>query len=139
MQRHSTNVRGYASVELNEKWGVVDKTGKEVIPVRYDAVKNSLASEQDNMRTRFDLFAVQLDGKWGFANKDGKEIIPLQYDEVSIYMKDIFTDGIPIYDERAEVRKDDCKYVIASEYLGKPVESIVDPKDGVEYYTYYTE
>lgn len=49
---------GLASVELNGKWGFIDKTGKEVIPFIYDSVW--YFSEG--------LAAVELNGKWGYIS-----------------------------------------------------------------------
>jgi Uncharacterized protein conserved in bacteria len=55
-----------------KKYGYIDKTGKEIIPIKYDGAK--LFSE--------DLLGVNLKGKWGFIDKTGKEIIPLKYEDV---------------------------------------------------------
>lgn len=60
---------GLAAVQMNNKWGFVDKTGKEVIPLQYDG-----ASFFSN-----GLAAVEKNSKWGFIDKNGKEIISLQY------------------------------------------------------------
>jgi serine/threonine protein kinase len=64
------------------KYGFIDKTGKEVIPLKYDvaeAFSERFARvgkrEQDNM-------------KYGFVDKTGKEITPLQYDFVEPFSED---------------------------------------------------
>ena len=50
----------------------IDKTGKEIIPIKYDGAK--LFSE--------DLLGVNLKGKWGFINKKWEIIIPASFDMV---------------------------------------------------------
>ena len=62
--------KGLADVTLNGKWGYIDKTGREIIPFKYD------------MAYAFGegLVAVCLNDKFGFVDKRGKEIIPLKYD-----------------------------------------------------------
>ena len=99
---------GLAPVELNGKWGCIDKTGKEVIPLKYYHVswfEGGLASVQFKLNGNFafinnkgevvvtlkynnvfgfaeGLAPVELNGKWGYVDKIGKEIIPLKYDAV---------------------------------------------------------
>ena len=69
-------------MSLNGKFGYyIDKTGKEVIPLKYD-----LKYDYDNMRDSGDfsegLASVKLNGKFGYIDKTGKEIVPLKYDAV---------------------------------------------------------
>ena len=52
---------GLALVNLNGKWGYVDKIGREVIPCKYD-----YACEFEE-----GLATVELNGKWGFIDKHG--------------------------------------------------------------------
>lgn len=61
---------GIARVELNDKWGFIDKKDQEIIPLKYDTAGFFI----------YDLAAVKLNGKWGFIDKTGKEVIPLKYD-----------------------------------------------------------
>ena len=61
---------GLAKVELNGKYGFIDITGQEVIPLKYD----------DAYVFREGLAEVKLNGKWGYIDKTGKEIISLKYD-----------------------------------------------------------
>ena len=61
---------GLAVVGLNMKFGFIDKSGKEVIPLKYDwgyDFSNGLAE-------------VRLNNKYGFIDKSGNEVIPLKYD-----------------------------------------------------------
>jgi hypothetical protein len=55
----------------NGKWGFIDKTGKEIIPCKYDKAKSFSEG----------LVAVQLNNKYGFIDYTGKEIIPCKYDD----------------------------------------------------------
>ncbi len=64
-------------MRLGGKWGFVDKSGKEVVPCRYDEVRYFL----------YGLAAVQLGGKWGFVDKSGKEVVPCRYDEVRDFLE----------------------------------------------------
>ena len=64
---------GIAIVKIHNKYGIIDKTGRDIItPYKYDYINeyvNGLAS-------------VKLNGKMGFINKEGKEVIPFKYNEV---------------------------------------------------------
>ena len=56
---------------MNGKYGFIDKTGKEVIPIKYDDA-NSFSEG---------LAMVRLDKKYGFIDKTGKEVIHIKYDD----------------------------------------------------------
>ena len=101
---------GLAAVELNGKWGYIDKTGKEVIPCQYDdtwgfedglaavAIKTSDGDQHgfidktgkvvvpfgkyENLTLGFSegMASVDINGKWGFIDTAGKEVIPGRYD-----------------------------------------------------------
>jgi len=62
---------GLASVELDGKWGFIDKTGEMVIPVRFDEAWNLT----DN-----GLVQVKLEG---FINESGSTIVPTIFDGAS--------------------------------------------------------
>ena len=66
---------GFAMVELNEKWGFINREGKEICEIKYDFV-----GDYHNGFAR-----VKLNGKWGFINREGKEICELKYDWVGSY------------------------------------------------------
>lgn len=64
-----------ALVSSGGKFGFIDRFGKEVVPVRYDAV--------ERWGLFFDGLAVVVSGdKRGFVDKSGKEVIPPKYDFV---------------------------------------------------------
>ncbi len=50
----------------------MNKEGQEVVPCRYDEVRDFEEG----------LAAVQRGGQWGFVNKEGQEVVPCRYDEV---------------------------------------------------------
>ena len=52
------------------KYGYIDKTGKEIVPPKYDYAMDFSEG----------FASVRLNGKWGVIDKTGKEIIPLKYD-----------------------------------------------------------
>ena len=64
---------GLAWVQLDRKWGFVDKSGEVVVPIIYDNVGSFFYEG---------LAAVMLDGKWGFIDKSGSEVVPFIYDIV---------------------------------------------------------
>lgn len=79
LQKHFSFKEGMAVVGINNKngffdykYGFIDKTGTEIIPLKYDYAEPF--SE--------DLACVELDGKCGFIDKTGNEVIPLKYDNV---------------------------------------------------------
>lgn len=61
---------GVAAILQNDKYGLVDLAGKEILSCQYD----SLYGFSDG------LAAVQISGKYGFIDTAGKEVIPFQYD-----------------------------------------------------------
>ena len=63
---------GVAAILQNDKYGLVDLAGKEILSCQYD----SLYGFSDG------LAAVQISGKYGFIDTAGKEVIPFQYDDV---------------------------------------------------------
>ena len=66
-------------MRLNSKYGFIDKTGKEVIPLKYD---NAFDFSEG-------LALVWLNEKCGYIDKTGKEVIPIKY-----YNADSFSEGL---------------------------------------------
>ncbi len=78
------------------KYGVIDRSGKLIIPPRFDSLflafdsRRSLpASEQLSIQENEDIFPAQLNHQWGYFDKNGKEVISPQYS-----MAGIFHDGL---------------------------------------------
>ena len=63
---------GFARIILNGKYGYIDKTGKEICPIKYDYAYGFSGG----------LAQVELNGKCGVINSQGKEIIPLIFDGI---------------------------------------------------------
>lgn len=63
---------GLAKVEKGGKFGFIDKTGKEVVPLQYD----------DAQDFNQELAAVNKEGKWGFVDKTGKERTAMIYEQI---------------------------------------------------------
>ena len=61
---------GLAQVKVGEKWGFIDKTGKQITPCLYDDARDFSEG----------LAKVIVGEKWGFIDKQGKQIIPCLYD-----------------------------------------------------------
>jgi hypothetical protein len=104
---------GLTAVKLNGKYGFIDRTGREIIPFRYDDAgvfseglakvringkwgfidrmgKEAIPSIYDNVGSFSEgLVAAQSNGKYGFIDKTGKEIIPFKYDDAGS-----FSDGL---------------------------------------------
>jgi hypothetical protein len=74
-KRVSSFREGLAFIDVDNKFGFVDKTGKVVITPQFDFVM-----------LFFEGFAaVKQDNKCGFIDKTGKIVINLQFDEVSFF------------------------------------------------------
>ncbi|WP_170880352.1 WG repeat-containing protein [Paenibacillus odorifer] len=83
---------GLAEVSKNGKWGFIDKSGKEVIALKYDW--SDSFSEG--------LAAVEKDGQWGFIDKTGKEVIALQYNNGATS----FSEGLAAVDDGRNIYLD---------------------------------
>lgn len=71
------------SVSTNGKWGYINEAGKEVIPIIYDDVKESIAKGRN-------LIGVGQNEKYGFVDWNGNVKIPLEYDYVSRFYNGAF-------------------------------------------------
>lgn len=87
-----------AAVMINNKWGYIDRYGKEVIPLIYD---NNYGEEFQSNFNEERALVVNSVGKWGFIDKSGNEIIPLIYDYAE-----------PFFNGKSLVRIDvDCFFI----------------------------
>ncbi|EGQ2639350.1 WG repeat-containing protein, partial [Campylobacter coli] len=59
-------------VELNRRWGFIDRSGKFVIEPKFD----------DAWNFNEGLAGVELNGKWGFIDKSGKIVIEPKFDDI---------------------------------------------------------
>jgi hypothetical protein len=70
---------GMLTVQVGDKFGCIDKTGRFVVPLRYDYVYDFHEG----------LAAVSINDKWGYLDKKGKTAIPLNF----LYADD-FSEGL---------------------------------------------
>lgn len=63
-------------VKNGKKFGFIDKSGKEVIPLIYDKVVFNINE---------DLIPALKDGKWGFINRENETKIPFEYDDATAF------------------------------------------------------
>lgn len=61
----------YAAVEIDGKWGFVDKDGNVVIAPQFGNARSFVNG----------YAAVEIDGKWGFINTDGKTVIDAVFED----------------------------------------------------------
>ncbi len=70
---------GLAAVNVDGKWGLVDRDNKVIVFWQYDMVSPIGFTEG--------LLAVQLNNKWGYIDRTGREVIPFQYDYVKPFSR----------------------------------------------------
>ena len=75
---------GLAPVKLNGKYGFIDKTGSEVIPLIYEGA--STFSEG--------LAVVKTNGKYGFIDKKGKLVIPAKFEDAGRFFEGLALIGL---------------------------------------------
>ncbi|MDR0325079.1 MAG: WG repeat-containing protein [Oscillospiraceae bacterium] len=69
--------QGVATFRRDDKFGVINKTGKEVVPPIYDL---ALTNDVFHLHERDDVILVELDGKRGLIDFTGKEVLsPVYY------------------------------------------------------------
>lgn len=71
--------QGYAEVKKDDKTGLIDSTGRLLIPIKFDQV--SVWSEG----TILTGMQEGEEGKYGLYNKQGKEILKAEYDDISVF------------------------------------------------------
>lgn len=71
-------VEDYCVVGRGDKYGALDRGGKEVIPLEYENVKTMFSEG---------LLGVKKDGKWGLVSPDNQVKIPFMYDRVGLCKK----------------------------------------------------
>lgn len=72
---YDDSMDSFLHVKLDNKFGVVNFDGEEIIPCKYDDL---------TLFTKYScLFKTELDGKYGLINFDGTEIIPCKYSDLT--------------------------------------------------------
>ena len=77
----------------DRKYGYIDKTGKEVVPCKYDAVGNF---HEGLAWVRIGSYN---EGKYGYIDKTGKVVIPLKYNEADDFSEGLARVHIGAYSE----------------------------------------
>lgn len=67
-------------VMKDNKWGVIDKQGKEILPLKFDSAPIHVK----------DGFVVEIAGKKGVLNESGQEIITVSYEDIHEIQSGIF-------------------------------------------------
>ena len=76
---------GFAIVTENGKKGLLNSSGEEVAPLKYDAIAYNVWGGR---LLNEDLFSVNLGGKWGFLDTRGKVQVPFRYEQRSFFSGD---------------------------------------------------
>ena len=94
----------YAVVRMNSKKGVIDRSGKEIIPVEYD----DLGNMEDEL-FRWGYISAVKDGKFGFLDINGNVTCDF------VYSKDVVRN----YSDFATIKNLDGKYIVLSAAVGE--------------------
>ena len=79
-QNNLTYDQNVLKVKKNNKYGLIDFDGKEIIPVEYEEITAVSGIENS--------FKVKKNGKYGIVDSDGKTVIQAQYADIDILGKD---------------------------------------------------
>lgn len=77
--------RDWALVRLRGKYGFIDKTGNEVIPLKFDDILCGWG-ENGTWDDFMTYISVCINNKWGYLDTNGNIVIPLIYDKVDNYI-----------------------------------------------------
>lgn len=70
-------INGFATVNLNGKYGVINEKGKEIVPCKYEFVGTYIDG----------IAKIKLNNKVGLIDEKGKEIVSPKYDKISLFNK----------------------------------------------------
>ncbi|HEU5181158.1 MAG TPA: WG repeat-containing protein [Candidatus Polarisedimenticolia bacterium] len=88
----------------NRKWGLIDRTGKVVVPKQFDGIDpvqgpplpsnvNPLLEGVRNLimssPLEQDLIAVRVGEKWGYIDRKGEQVIPPKFDAAKSFSGDV--------------------------------------------------
>lgn len=77
---HDWMYHGKINVQINKRYGMIDSTGRMIIPVKYE----SLGSQFYN-----GLVLASVNKKWGYLDSLHQVIIPMEYDDARHFYKNI--------------------------------------------------
>ena len=104
---------GVALVILNGKYGLIDSTGKALLPMQYDKVRTFSDISGDR------YFEVTQASKCGIADSVGNIIVPIQYDKVSFLPYQLLTGSFRGWDYYSKGKEDYIKFCNQGKFLVK--------------------
>lgn len=75
----------FIDVIKDDLWGIIDNSGKEIIPCKYDELLFDYTID-DYVNNR--LYVLKKNGKYGKVNNKGEEVVPFIYDDYDSLPKD---------------------------------------------------
>ena len=79
--------KGLIRVSKDEKYGLIDKKGKTILPVDYDFIGVFYEIDYlENEKVKF----IKKDEKLGLIDKQGEIILPILYDDITKYRDDLY-------------------------------------------------
>lgn len=86
------------------KWGVINKTGKLIIPVKYDAIRYlGYRLFAVNIGEKFIDEDIREGGQWAVMNATGKALTPFLYNNISAFEDGMA--GIETFDPKTKIQK----------------------------------
>jgi antitoxin component YwqK of YwqJK toxin-antitoxin module len=87
-------INGFFEIDLNEKWGILDMSGKEIIAPQYDNI-DILGGTSGERYIDFDgyygKFVVEENGMYGMINFKNEIILPFEFNSIMIYNNEILS------------------------------------------------
>ena len=80
-QRAGKFIDGYAAVQRDGKWGIINAKGRTILPCRYD----NKALMPGSYTFYEGMALVEQDGRFGFCNTKGDIVIPVIYDNAFFF------------------------------------------------------
>ena len=71
----------YFPVKVNQKWGLIDKTGSTIVSPEYDAIGDFY---------QYGYAIIQEEGKVGVMNKAGKIVVRVAYEDLQVLDSTLF-------------------------------------------------
>ena len=106
---------GLAAVRIDDRWGYIDRTGTEVIPVgKYEFGRRDFSEELTIAGIRVDSGNGRFYTNFGFVDKTGEVVIPFDY-----YWLGSFSDGL------ATALYSDENYIMKYGVINKAGEAII--------------
>ena len=128
---------GFARIQVGDRFGFIDKNGRRVVALEYEAAKD-FSQPIDKQGRRF--ACVKKDGKWVYIDQKGYQAINWQFDDADIFQVGLAAVGIGDIKSRKYGYIDPKgKVVLSPQYqqVGSFVE--IDGIEGEAYATFQSE